>query len=165
MEEKRNIYQIDVCDVNGSIVRLDKYKGQLLLIVNTASECGFSLQMQELETLYQTYHSHGLTILAFPSDQFNQEPLDDEGIQCYYQEQKSLHYPIFKKVSVNGDDAHPLFKYLTFHLPGLFGSRSIKWNFTKFLISPTGHPLHRYSPITSIEVIDMDVKSLLGLND
>ncbi|MEC8063575.1 MAG: glutathione peroxidase [Pseudomonadota bacterium] len=163
MENVRTLYNIDVCDVNGSIIRLDKYKGQLLLIVNIASECGFSLQMQELDELYQNYSRYGFTVLAFPSDQFNQEPLDDEGLQCYYQEQKSLHYPIFKKVSVNGPEAHPLFKYLTFQLPGIFGTRNIKWNFTKFLVSATGRPLHRYSPITSIEVVDMDVKALLGL--
>jgi glutathione peroxidase len=165
MSDQRSIYTFDVCDVHGNIIRLKDYRNHIILIVNTASECGFAIQMQELEALYQNYRAFGFIVLAFPSDEFNQEPMDNEEIRCSISENQHCHYPIFQKVDLNGDQAHPLFQYLTHHLPGIFGSRSIKWNFTKFLIDQHGHPIRRYSPITHLNVVESDIRELITQSD
>lgn len=164
MGSPKSFYDIDVCAVDGTIMRLEHYRGKVLLIVNTASECGFAMQLQELNDLQQRYQDLGFSVLAFPSDQFNQEPLDDEDIRCFLEEKQGLCYPIFRKVSVNGPEAHPLFQHLTNALPGLFGTRNIKWNFTKFLIGTKGTPLRRYGPVTNLEVVEYDIRELLHVD-
>jgi len=152
--EISTVYDFDVCTLDGNIVRLSDYRGQTLLIVNTASSCGFAEQMADLEGLYQRLRQHNFIILAFPCGQFNQEPMDNNELKAYYSERKLVSFPIFQKVNVNGKDAHPLFNFLSFSCPGIFNTRYLKWNFTKFLISPNGKPVTRFSPITNVLIIE-----------
>jgi len=131
---------------SGKEVGMDEYKGKLVLIVNTASKCGFTNQYEGLEELYQKYKDKGLVILGFPSNQFaKQEPGSDEEIASFCQLNYGVTFQIFKKVDVNGKDAIPLFKYLKKELTGLLGGK-IKWNFTKFLIGTDGEPIKRFAP-------------------
>lgn len=159
----KSFYDIDVCNLDGKITRLEAYRGSIVMVVNIASECGFNEQLSEMEACYQSLKSDGFVILAFPSDQFKQEPLEDNEIQAFNEERFQVTFPIFKKVYVNGESAHPLFRYLCTALPGIFGSRSIKWNFTKFIIGRDGTPLKRFSPITHSEVVVEYVRHLLDL--
>ena len=154
MEHSSSIYHIDVCTIEGKILRLEHYKGKFLLIVNLATQCGFREQLEEIESCYQSLKPHNFEILGFPSDQFNQEPLDNEEIQIYYRERKTVSFPIFQKVYVNGQNAHPLFKHLSLMCPGIFGSRPLKWNFTKFFVDHNGVPIRRFSPITNMVLIE-----------
>ena len=151
---ENSVYDFDVCTLDGEIVRLSRYRGSTMLIVNIASSCGFAEQMNDFEGLYQRLAAQNFVILGFPCGQFNQEPLDNVELQAYYAERQLVHFPLFQKIHVNGRNAHPLFKYLSFHCPGIFGTRMIKWNFTKFLVSPEGKPLARFSPITNILIIE-----------
>ncbi|MEC8977731.1 MAG: glutathione peroxidase [Pseudomonadota bacterium] len=153
MDKQSHIYDFDLCTVDGKIIRMDAFKGKFILIVNIASECGFSEQLQELENCYQALKDQGLVVLAFPSDQFRQEPLDNEELHAYHTECRIVSFPIFQKIYVNGEHAHPLFKYLSLYCPGIFGTRSLKWNFTKFLVDANGKPIRRFSPITNMVLI------------
>src|SRR5690606_6789101 len=119
-----------------------------LLIVNTASKCGFTPQYQGLETLYRQYKNRGLVVLAFPCNQFgHQEPGDEQEIQKFCSSNYDISFPLFAKIDVNGKDAHPLYQYLKNEQPGLLGSKRIKWNFTKFIVDRTGKIVKRYAPI------------------
>lgn len=133
---------------------MEAYKGKTVLVVNTASKCGLTPQFEGLEKLNQKYKDKGLVILGFPSNQFaNQEPGDEKSIAEGCVINYGVTFPMFAKVDVNGESAHPLFKYLRKSLGGIFGNK-IKWNFTKFLVDASGKPVKRFSPVTKPEKID-----------
>jgi len=156
------IYEFQVQDGNGAEVPLSRFQGKVLLIVNTASQCGFTPQYEGLEKLYQEFRDQGLEILAFPCNQFgNQEPGSHEEILNFCRLQYSVTFPVFQKLEVNGSNAHPLFTYLKKEAPGILGSQDIKWNFTKFLIDPKGNVVKRYAPITTPKEIREDIQNLL----
>lgn len=148
--------------LQGGTQAIGDYAGQVLLIVNTASNCGFTPQYEGLEALYQRYHERGLEILAFPCNQFGaQEPGDAAAIGAFCQKNYGVSFPLFAKIDVNGDGAHPLFAYLKRKAPGLLGSEAIKWNFTKFLINRQGEVVKRYAPALAPEAIAKDIEALL----
>ncbi|WP_396129433.1 glutathione peroxidase [Exiguobacterium mexicanum] len=156
------IYQYEAADMNGKLQPLSKYEGDVLLIVNTASKCGFTPQLDGLEKLYERYHGQGFHILGFPCNQFgNQDPGSNEEINEFCQLNYGVTFPMFAKVDVNGKDAHPLFQYLSKEAPGLLGSKTIKWNFTKFLVDRNGNVIERFSPQTTPDEIETAVKRLL----
>ena len=155
------VYQYSAEQISGKEILFEEFKGKTLLIVNTASECGFTPQYKGLEKLYQQYKGQGLVVLGFPCDQFrNQEPGSNEEILNFCTVNYGVSFPLFKKVDVNGATTHPLFQYLKKELSGFLGSR-IKWNFTKFLIGPNGTPLNRFAPTTSPEKIEAYIKPLM----
>ncbi len=157
-----SIYQFQVNKINGEKMSLEAYKGKVMLIVNTASKCGFSPQYGDLQRLYDQYKEAGFIILGFPCNQFlAQEPGDHLEIDSYCKLNHGVTFPMFEKVHVIGKDAHPLFKYITKHAPGMMGSKSIKWNFTKFLIDQKGNVVGRYAPKTKPFDIEEDIKKLL----
>ena len=157
-----SIYQFEVTKINGEKIFLEEYRGKVIVIVNTASKCGFSPQYSDLQKLYDQYKDVGLIILGFPCNQFlAQEPGDHLEIDSYCKLNHGVTFPIFRKVRVNGKDAHPLFKYLRENAPGMMGSKSIKWNFTKFLIDREGNITHRYAPQTKPFEMEEDIKKLL----
>lgn len=144
-----NVHHFKVKAADGSEVDLSHFQGKVLLIVNTASQCGFTPQYQELEQLYQQYQSQGLEILAFPCNQFGgQEPGTDAQIQQFCQLNFGATFPVMAKIQVNGPDAEPLFEYLKDQARGLMKTRAIKWNFTKFLVNKEGLVVKRYAPRT-----------------
>ena len=156
------IYNFSCTNVNGEETSLSDYSGKALLIVNTASKCGFTPQYQGLQDLYKEYSGKGLEILGFPCNQFgNQEPGSDEEISLFCSTKYDVTFPLFSKIEVNGPAAHPLFKFLTSSKPGLLGSEKIKWNFTKFLINKSGEPIKRFSPRTPPEQLSSDITDLL----
>ncbi|WP_050181668.1 glutathione peroxidase [Domibacillus robiginosus] len=157
-----NIYDLSVKKPNGDMLALKEYEGKPLLIVNTASKCGFTPQFRGLQFLYEKYKDEGLMVLGFPCDQFNNQEYDDinkttEFCQVNY----GVTFPIFAKIDVNGEGADPLFLHLTAEKKGLL-SKKIKWNFTKFLVDRNGHVVGRYAPQTSPEKIEEDVKKILS---
>jgi len=140
---------------------MSSFKGKVVLVVNTATQCGFTPQFEGLEKLYRTYKDQGLVVLGFPCNQFgSQEPVSNEEMAATCKINYGVSFPLFEKIEVNGENAHPLFKYLKSKLGGLFGRR-IKWNFTKFLIDPTGRPVKRFSPVTKPEAIEPYIKALI----
>ncbi len=148
--------------LGGEHVALDEYAGQVLLIVNTASRCGFTPQYAGLEALYQQYHALGLSILGFPCNQFGaQEPGSADEIAQFCTLNFGVTFPLFAKVEVNGENAHPLFTHLKTAAPGLLGSTAIKWNFTKFLVDRSGQVVRRYAPTDTPERIAKDIEKLL----
>ena len=148
-------------DIQGREVDLNNYKGKVTLIVNTASECGFTPQLEGLQKLYEQYSDSGLEILGFPCNQFgSQEPGDEASIADGCMVNYGVTFPMFSKVDVNGKAAHPLFQYLKKEKGGLLGSK-IKWNFTKFLVDRDGNPVKRFAPITKPESLEKDIKRLL----
>jgi glutathione peroxidase len=156
------IYDFTVKDIHGKSVKLDKYKGKPLLIVNTASKCGFTPQYKGLEALYEKLHGKGLEILGFPCNQFGeQEPGSEAEIEQFCELNYGVTFPMFSKIDVNGDKAAPLYKYLKKEKPGLMGSEAIKWNFTKFLVDRNGKVLERYAPNTEPAAIAGDIEKLL----
>lgn len=156
-----SLYDLTVKKSNGLDVALEDYEGKVMLIVNTASKCGFTPQFKELQGLYEEYKEQGLVVLGFPCDQFmNQEFDDQDEILEFCQVNYGVSFPMFAKVDVKGKDAHPLFKYLTKEKKGLLLS-DIKWNFTKFLISKDGEVYDRYSPQTNPRKIEDDIVKLL----
>jgi glutathione peroxidase len=157
-----SIYDYDLKTIDGQNKLLGDYKGKVLLIVNTASKCGFTPQYQGLETLYRQYKNRGLVVLAFPCNQFgHQEPGDEQEIQNFCSSNYDISFPLFAKIDVNGKDAHPLYQYLKNEQPGLLGSKRIKWNFTKFIVDRTGKIVKRYAPIDKPEVLINDIEQLL----
>ena len=145
---------------------MGEYEGKVILIVNTASKCGFTTQYDGLEALYQTYKERGLVVLGFPCNQFGgQEPGTAEEISEFCRVRFGVSFPLHTKVDVNGDDTHPLFEYLKNTAPGLLGSKRIKWNFTKFLVDRTGVPVERFSPNTEPEKMSQEIETLLGSSD
>ena len=138
------------------------FKGQVVLVVNTASKCGLTPQFKGLESLYETYKDRGLMVLGFPCNQFaGQDPASNDEISEFCQLNYGVSFPMFAKIDVNGDSAHPLFKHLKSAAPGLLGSEAIKWNFTKFLVDRNGQVVERYAPTTEPEKIAKDIERLL----
>jgi glutathione peroxidase len=157
-----NIYDFTVDDIKGRPVHLDRYRGQVMLVVNTASECGFTPQYKGLEALYEKYKVRGLEILGFPCNQFGgQEPGSEQEIASFCEVNYGVTFPLFAKVDVNGDDAAPVYRYLKKAKPGLLGSEAIKWNFTKFLVDRDGKVVERYAPNTEPQAIAGDIEKLL----
>ena len=156
------IYDIKVKTISGSEIPLSEYKGKALLIVNVASQCGFTPQYEGLEKLHEKYQDKGFLVLGFPCNQFgSQEPGTEAEIKTFCETKFGVKFPLFAKVDVNGSAAHPLYQYLTQAKPGLLGIESIKWNFTKFLIDREGNPVERYAPTTKPESIEGDIQALL----
>ncbi len=152
-------YNFSAKDLQGQDVEMNDLKGKVVLVVNTASECGFTPQLEGLEKLNKKYKDDGLVILGFPCNQFGkQEPGDEKSIAEGCVVNYGVTFPMFSKVDVNGKEAHPLFKYLKSELGGILGSK-IKWNFTKFLIDRTGKPVERFAPITKPESLEKDIKN------
>ena len=157
-----SVYDYSASRLDGSVEKLDAYRGQVLLIVNTASACGITPQYAGLEALYEKLHSAGLTVLGFPCNQFGaQEPGAEAQIGAFCQKNYGVTFPMFAKIDVNGDNAHPLYKYLKDAKPGLLGTEGIKWNFTKFLIDRSGEPVARFAPQTKPEELEVPIKKLL----
>lgn len=157
-----DLYDISVQSINGEKQQISAYKGKVLLVVNVASKCGFTNQYEGLEKVYQNYKDKGLEILGFPCNQFGaQEPGNEEEIKQFCQLNYNVSFPMFAKVDVNGDQAHPLFQHLKKQAPGLLGTEMIKWNFTKFLIDQEGKVLKRYAPQDKPEAIAKDIDKLL----
>ncbi len=158
-----SVYDFDAVSIKGEPVSLSQFEGKVLLIVNTASKCGFTLQYKELESLYQKYHEDGLVVLGFPCDQFgHQEPGDNTTIHEFCEINYGVTFPLFGKIQVNGPQAHPLFIYLKEKASGLLGSHSIKWNFTKFLVDSRGHVVCRFAPTTKPFAFEKIVLELLN---
>lgn len=156
-----NFYELSARTIQGKEVKMDEYRGKVVLIVNTASKCGFTPQYEGLEKLYEQYKDRGLVILGFPCNQFgNQEPGSENEIQESCQINYGVTFQLFGKVDVNGDKAHPVFQFLKKELPGLLGGK-IKWNFTKFLIDRNGKPVKRFAPVTKPEKMEKDILKLL----
>ncbi|MDF3031470.1 MAG: glutathione peroxidase [Moraxellaceae bacterium] len=157
-----SVYEYSAKTITGEDKPIAEFQGQVLLIVNTASKCGFTPQFKGLEALYEKYKGQGFNILGFPCNQFlNQDPADDAQISEFCELNYGVTFPMFAKIDVNGDAAHPLFKHLTNAAPGLLGSKAIKWNFTKFLVDRKGNVVHRYAPATKPEDIESDIRMLL----
>jgi len=159
------LYDIPVTSIDGTAGTLVGYRGQVLLIVNVASKCGFTPQYAGLEALYRRYRDQGFAILGFPCDQFaHQEPGDETEIMNFCSLNYDVTFPLYSKIEVNGDNAHPLYVLLKKARPGLFGSEAIKWNFTKFLVDRSGAVVKRYGPTDTPEQIEPDLRALLGVD-
>lgn len=157
-----SIHEFKARTLSGEEISLDQYKGKILLIVNTASQCGYTPQYAGIEALYKKYRDQGFAVLGFPCNQFGQqEPGTEAEIQTFCQKNYGVSFPMFAKVDVNGDQAHPLFDYLKKTLPGLLGTEPIKWNFTKFLVDKAGKPIGRFAPATKPESLDKEIENLL----
>lgn len=157
-----SVYQYEAKKINGENISLSEYKGDVLLIVNTASNCGFTPQYKELQELFEQYKEKGFTVLGFPCNQFmNQEPGTEIDIQSFCEMNFGVTFPLFSKVDVNGKNAHPLFQYLTEEAPGVLGMKAVKWNFTKFLVNRTGEVVERYAPNTNPKEIAQDIEKLI----
>ena len=153
-----SIYQFDVQDIKGNNVSLSDFKGKTLLIVNTASKCGFTNQYKGLEKLFADYQEQGLVVLGFPCNQFGkQEAGSDEEIASFCDLTFQVTFPMYSKVDVNGDSAIPLYNYLKSEAPGLLGSKSVKWNFTKFLVGKDGKVIKRFAPKDTPESIEKEI--------
>jgi glutathione peroxidase len=157
-----SIYDFTAARLNGAAGSLAEFKGKVLLIVNTASECGFTPQYAGLESLYRDFKDGGLVVLGFPCNQFGgQEPGDAAAIGQFCQANYGVTFPMFAKIDVNGDGTHPLYAYLKREASGLLGTEAIKWNFTKFLVSRDGKIIERFAPATKPEELIEDIKALL----
>ncbi len=159
----QSVYEFSVKDISGEELALQTFAGQVLLIVNTASECGFTKQYSELESLYKQYKDQGLVVLGCPCNQFGgQEPGSDADIVEFCQLNFGVTFPLSQKLEVNGAQAHPLFQYLKHQAPGLLGSEKIKWNFTKFLVNRQGQVVERYATVTKPEKLSRQIETLLA---
>ena len=157
------VYDFEANLLDGSLQKLDAYRGKALLIVNVASKCGFTPQYEGLEALYRANKDKGFGILGFPCNQFgHQEPGDAGEIRDFCSTKYDVTFPLFAKIDVNGADAHPLYKFLKHAAPGVLGSEAIKWNFTKFLVDREGNVVRRYASADTPAKIGKDVQSLLG---
>ena len=156
------IYDVEVKDINLKTINMDSYKGKTLLIVNVASACGFTPQYKGLQELYKKYRDQNFEILAFPCNQFGaQESGTNEEIASFCDNNFSVSFKLFDKVDVNGEDASPLFKILTKAYPGILGTKNVKWNFTKFLISKDGAIIDRFGSTTTPEAIEVAIKDII----
>ncbi|AWP30550.1 Peroxiredoxin [Paenibacillus vortex V453] len=157
-----SIYEYEVKTIRGESQTLEPYKGEVMLIVNTATKCGFAPQFDGLEKLHQTFRDQGLAVLGFPSSQFmNQELEEDSAIEEACKLNHGVTFPLFSKIDVNGSQAHPLYKHLTSEAPGALGIKAIKWNFTKFLVDRSGKVVKRFAPTDTPEKMEEDIKKLL----
>ena len=158
----RTLNEIEVKTITGQDQRLADYAGRTLLIVNVASKCGFTPQYKGLEALYRQYKDRGFVVLGFPCNQFgHQEPGDEAEIRNFCSLSYDVSFPLFAKIDVNGPGAHPLYQFLKQSAPGLLGTESIKWNFTKFLVDPQGRVVARYAPADRPESLARDIERLL----
>ncbi len=158
-----SIYDFEALAIDGQPVNLSAFKGQVLLIVNTASACGFTPQFAGLEQLHQSYAAQGLAVLGFPCNQFgSQDPGSNEEIGAFCQRNYGVSFQMMEKIKVNGDGAHPLYQWLSAEAPGILGSKAIKWNFTKFLIGKDGRVLQRYAPQDAPKKIAKDIEAALA---
>ncbi|HEY9641403.1 MAG TPA: glutathione peroxidase [Coleofasciculaceae cyanobacterium] len=161
-QKPQSIYNFSATSIEGKPVELSAYRDRVLLIVNTASQCGFTPQYQGLQALYDKYASQGLVILGFPCNQFGQqEPGNATDIQSFCETRFGVSFPLFQKIDVNGQNAHPLYQYLTTAAPGILGTPAVKWNFTKFLVDRSGNVVARYSPLTKPEAIEKAIQAVL----
>lgn len=157
-----SVYDFDATLITGQTVALNQFRGQVLLIVNTASACGFTPQFAGLEDLHKAYGPQGLVVLGFPCNQFGaQDPACDLDIASFCQTHYGVSFPMMSKIAVNGPQAHPLYQWLTREAPGLLGTRAIKWNFTKFLVGKDGSVLKRYAPFTKPRHLRRDIEVAL----
>ena len=157
-----SVFEFTATSLAGERVALDKWRGRVLLIVNTASQCGFTPQYAGLETLFRKLEPHGFTVLGFPCNQFGaQEPGTEAEIAAFCRDNFGPSFPIFAKVTVNGPKAHPLYRYLTKAKRGILGTPGIKWNFTKFLVGRDGKPVARYAPQVKPENLEKPIRKLL----
>jgi glutathione peroxidase len=157
-----SIQDFEAVDITGKTVRLADQAGKLLLIVNTASQCGFTPQFAGLEKLWEAYKDRGLVVMGFPSNEFGrQDPGSNDEIASFCQLNYGVSFPMMAKVDVNGGDAHPLFQWLKTEAPGLLGSKAIKWNFTKFLVGRDGQVIRRYAPQDKPESLAADIEAAL----
>ncbi|WP_428416279.1 glutathione peroxidase [Methylibium sp.] len=157
------IYDFEARAIDGRAVSLADYRGKVLLIVNTASACGFTPQFAGLQSLWQDYGGRGLAVLGFPSNEFGgQDPGSDDEIASFCQLNYGVSFPMMAKVEVNGAGAHPLYRWLTDEAKGLLGTRAIKWNFTKFLVGRDGRVLGRYAPTDKPESLKRDIEAALA---
>ena len=162
MSKPSSIYDLEFTNNHGELVSLSDFVGKPVLVVNTASKCGFTPQYEGLQKLHEEYREQGLIVLGFPCDQFaHQEPGSDQEIDEFCKVNFGVDFALSQKVNVNGKDAHPIYQFLKSHSKGLLGG-GIKWNFTKFLIAPDGKSIKRYAPSTAPEDIRSDIKSLIS---
>jgi glutathione peroxidase len=158
------VYEFSARTIDGKTRKLADYRGKVLLIVNTASQCGFTPQYKGLEALYQQFGNMGFAVLGFPCNQFGeQEPGLESEISEFCELNFGVTFPLFAKIDVNGESAHPLYKYLTSAKPGLLGSEAIKWNFTKFLVGHDGAVIKRYAPTVKPEELVGDIEAALAV--
>ena len=158
-----SVYDFEAQQIGGGLVPLANFRGKPLLIVNTASACGFTPQFAGLEELHKRYAGRGLVVLGFPCNQFgHQDPGTNEEIASFCQVNYGVSFPMMQKVDVNGAEAHPLYRWLTAEAPGLLGSKAIKWNFTKFLVGKDGRVLKRYAPQDAPEKLAKDIEAALA---
>ena len=156
------VYDFSADSLAGQSVKLDQYRGKVLLIVNTASNCGFTPQYEGLEKVYEQFKDKGVEVLGFPCNQFGaQEPGTADEIGAFCQKNYGVSFPMFSKIDVNGDEAHPLYKFLKSEGRGILGSQAIKWNFTKFLVKKDGSVYKRYAPTTTPKDLMGDIEKLL----
>ena len=159
----RSIDDFEALAIDGQPVALSASKGQVMLIVNTASACGFTPQFAGLEQLHQSYAAQGLVVLGFPCNQFgSQDPGSNEDIGAFCQRNYGVSFTMMEKIKVNGDGAHPLYQWLTAEAPGILGSKAIKWNFTKFLVGKDGRVIKRYAPQDAPKKIAKDIEAALA---
>ncbi len=157
------VYDFEALSIEGQPVQLSQYRDRVLLIVNTASACGFTPQFTGLEKLHQQLSSQGLTVLGFPCNQFaSQDPGDNAQIASFCQKNYGVSFQMMGKIEVNGAGAHPLYQWLTAEAPGILGSKAIKWNFTKFLVGRDGRVIRRYAPQDTPEKIAKDIEAALA---
>ena len=160
----KSIYDFEALQMSGQSLALSEMRGQVMLIVNTASACGFTPQFGGLEKLHQAYQQQGLAVLGFPCNQFGgQDPGSNESIASFCQLNYGVSFPMMTKIEVNGPQAHPLYQWMCAEAPGLLGSKAIKWNFTKFLIGRNGAVLKRYAPMDKPEKLASDIEAALAL--
>ncbi len=159
-----SIYDYQVNTIRGERVSLADYQGKVLLIVNTASKCGFTPQYTGLQELYEKFKDHNFEILGFPSNQFKeQEPGSNDDIEQFCQINHGVTFPLFEKIDVKGNTAHPLFQYLSDQAPGILGTKAVKWNFTKFLVDSDGKVIKRFAPTTTPGKLQDDIEDLLKI--
>ena len=157
------VYDIVANTIDGAQKSLGDYAGKIMLVVNVASRCGFTAQYAGLEALYRRFADRGLVVLGFPCNQFGaQEPASEAEIAKFCSANYDVTFPMFAKIEVNGENAHPLYRLLKHAAPGILGSEAIKWNFTKFLIDPEGRVVKRYAPNDTPQAIGKDIETLLG---
>ena len=157
-----NAFDFTARDITGNDRPLSEWRGQVLLVVNVASQCGYTPQYTGLESLHRTLAPRGFAVLGFPCDQFgNQEPGTEEQIASFCSTTYGVSFPMFAKIEVNGDGAHPLYRFLKSERPGILGTEAIKWNFTKFLVAPDGTTVRRFAPNTTPEALRPEIEALL----